>query len=417
MSSIVLMGFAEICEVFSRIPGYSCRDISAMEAFFFSFIAVLPAFLLPINNNAGTGIIWIVYLFHVNSGMIALPYFIDVGLRDLYFALFITISYALLSVLSSRIRVTPPIIKVSQISILLLLIVVIGGGLLMLWSFFSIRLEIPSIYDVYGVRADYKETLLRSGNPIAGYLPMLSGFLFAPISIYLTFHFVETKRFILGFVFGFMAVAHSFSVYSVTGFKSVAFLFIATLGFLVLLRKAPRPVYRMCFLVLAVFIVSAFIATIGLSETVFHHWVRRVLLVPGMNLAYYYDIIGFWNLNGMDNAPSRISHIIYRTDGSANSGLIGNGLARGGILGLLINYGFFYGFIVLINSVTRDIPKYVSVSLAFPASYAFSNSSVTTVYLSYGGFFMAIFLLVWSWYLRKEPGTETNTRLSRENNS
>jgi hypothetical protein len=393
MSIIMAVGMPLLCVKFSFVQGFSCRDFNVVEVLPFILIGVMPALLLPTGSKPGAAIIWIVYLFHLNSGIIALPYLIEPGLGSITFAIFIAGSYAVLSAFCDRVNGEAVRVRGMRHPFPGLLLVV-GGALLMLHATFSIPFELPSISDVYGVRSDYKEALSQSGNALAGYLPLLSGFLFAPISIYLAIHFLERRRLILVTLFGFMAFGHAISVYALAAFKSVAFAFLVVGALLVLLRNRPNPVYTLLVIVLIVFVVSAFISSIGLGEMIFYHWVRRIALTPGMNLVYYYDIIGIWNFDGLANAPLEISQRVYGIAGSANSGVIGDGLARGGFLGLLINYLIFFGYIVFVNILAQSVPRHVSVSMVIPVAYAFSNSAATTVLLSYGGFFMAIFLFV-----------------------
>jgi hypothetical protein len=395
-----------MCVVFSNIQGYDrCQPFCLFEISIYTLISILPSFFLPVENKVSSVIIWIVYLTHVMSGILALPIMVKSGIDELLFASFISLSYIFFGIFVNKISFRFIKIKVHKGLLVSGFVLCSVATVSLIDHYFPITLEVASIFDVYVQRSFYKQTLNSVGNPLLGYLVILAGYSFAPISSLLGLIYFERAKYIKSIFFLFLAVFLAWASFAATAFKSVAFIFIAVLIFAMILKNRKNYFTTFILCMLSVVILIAIISIISKTSPVFIHWFRRAFVAPGRNLALYFEHIGYWNFDGLAKAPSVICQIYYGTDGSANAGLYGDGLAFAGVLGVLRNLFIFISYLLILDSVSSRIPLYLSASLILPQAYALSNSGTTTVFFTYGLVFSILFLwfLQLTFFSRKYP--------------
>ena len=144
------------------------------------------------------------------------------------------------------------------------------------------------------------------------------------------------------------------------------------------------------------------------TNPVFAHWYRRAFVVPGIHTNLFYNYIGNSISEGYPNMPSVVSHLYYGTDGSANSGLYGDGLARAGFIGAAFTVLIFGVLLKTMDAVTTNIPSSLSTAFFLPTAYALSNSSTTSVILTYGAVVSLFCAYMLNEYLRRSKvGTHT----------
>ncbi|WP_250150965.1 hypothetical protein [Photorhabdus akhurstii] len=124
------------------------------------------------------------------------------------------------------------------------------------------------------------------------------------------------------------------------------------------------------------------------------HWLRRVFFTPTLNTYYFYDYIYNTNSEFTTEAPQIVSQIYYGTSGSANTGFIGDGIARYGTLGLIINFFIFNMLLFAMNLSSKKVPFEFSTTLYLPFVYTISNSAITALLLTYGLLALSILLFL-----------------------
>lgn len=400
LTSILFIAFlqysaTEICQHFYYVEGFQCASARPSDILAFSAIALAVAFFLPIEDSAESAVIWFVYICHVISASAALPILTSsYSQAYLYFgfcALLFVAGARLVALV--RVRIAPPNVASQTVPIATLSLS--GLALVVLLASFSISFALPSITDVYDVRDDYKITLQDASIGLIGYLPIWCGYVFAVLSIFFAKYYWEVKRIFSSILCIILAIMLSISVFSLAAFKSVAFIFVVVFILLVALQRRKHPLLVFVSGILGVSIVSAIVAGVGLDENAYYHWIRRVMLAPGMNAAYHLDLFGLDNGRVYSDAPRMISVAFYGTEGSANTGMFGSGLAVFGMFGVIIHVVIFFSYLVILKAVSQYVQPYVGISLILPVAYAFVNSSPTTVIVTYGGALMVVFLWFW----------------------
>lgn len=391
LAIVYLVAMVRSCDVFAYVPGYDrCQIPSAEDALPYLMIAVLPAFLLPVRPTAGTGIIWIVYFMHVFGAVMAAPFVSNTTQGATFFSLFVSLSFILVSWLSKLIRIPFVRVGISFNIFNVCLFAALAGALTYLLVTFPINFKLPSIYDVYDVRAEFIETMEDNAGGIGGYVMLISAYSLVPIGIISSFSLYRNNKF-LQILFLLTSFFMMISVYSAAAFKSSVFVFALVIA--VYLFIGDKYPFRRMLLMFSVISISALLLDISnIHHDSLIHWFRRVFIVPGLNVQFYLSEFGFFNNTPVPDAPLLISQTYFGTDGSANAGLYGNGLARGGWQGIGLVLFIFCLILVVADTVGGRIPLRISISLLFPSAYALANSSITTVLLSYGLMVNFIFL-------------------------
>lgn len=381
---VTLLSYAtdHICHYFKDVPGYNlCGSPNFLFLVIAVVVVVLSALLLPLGNKASTAIIWIVFLTHIASALIVSAFVAGSDIYRVVFFVSISILYVIFVNLAVICRLYVKYIKIPQVLVLLFVLAIFIVFLGVIGSYFSFSFDMPSITDVYGVRSEYKERI-AGASLLIPYMVIIGGYSISPFMTVMSV--INKKNIIISVALMAMATTLSILIYSSAAFKSVAFAFVIVGVACVILSFWNSAVKGFFVLTSLGFVFILIYGIVDSDGIAFIHWFRRVFIVPGLNANFYLDYIGIFDTKSLINAPFVISQQYYNTDGSANNGIIGSGLAEGGYFGVVMNITLFSFMLIIIDSVTRGIPAHISTSLFIPTAYAFANSAPTTVLLSYG---------------------------------
>lgn len=391
---VLRLVFENVCVMFSAVKGFQCESVSFSDGLLFSLIAVAPAFFLPIAGRSPAAVVlWVVYFCHLVPSVIVFRHLVHVQLAiSVVWTVAISAIYCLV-VFARKIRVSAfrsPNSNYALVTGVLMFIAIVFIAVLI--NFFGFNVEPPSIDDVYGLRSEYKRQLSAAGSVVLGYIPILGGFAVAPLLLVLSGRFFKEfpARSVVMMV---CSLALSFVIYGSAGFKSVAFASLVAFGFYFIFRKVTNYGFVVAVLIPTFVLANFAIAQFTDLEIVLYHWIRRVFLSPGMNTSYVFDYV--YTYGGFSGYPPEvISQLYYWEDGSANSGLFGDAVARFGYIGLPLNALVFAILIKICDAVSKGGDPSVSASLFVLTGYAITNSSITTVIVSYGFLLVVIFLYI-----------------------
>lgn len=396
---LIGLGFEGIGNQFSSVEGYNYRGLSFTSSLLGGCILLFTSFFLPLSRTkVSTFVVWIVFYFHIIPTVLLFDAVIDVGvLRHIFYVFFVSISFSLVGV---GLRVKIPSIsflKVSDNIVFFISLIACAFPIFILYRDFGFKFSAPSIYDVYGVRSEYKS----SASGLVGYFSILIGYFFSPMLIFLGIILFRKSKFFLSMIFIGLAFFMSYQVFAITGFKSVAFMLVVVIAYAAVLMKYKRASHGLLvsslFLGLIVF-AFALSSLLGFDDLLFH-WVRRALISPGVNSLYFYE---YELLNGFGegvSAPNVISKSYYGTDGSANTGIIGDGVFKYGALFFWINCLVFLFYMKALDFFVGKNNKMVA-ALFLPAAYALANSSISTVLLTYGFVPMILFTFLFRKFMK-----------------
>ncbi|RUM50244.1 MAG: hypothetical protein DSY47_02220 [Hydrogenothermus sp.] len=396
-----------IGKTFSSIEGYNYSiEIDYYSVFINGFLAFLPSIFLfskPNQNKPSSIILLVLYLIHIIPSII-FPTFLKKFAIEFFWQLFISISfsifviiYFLLDKYKIRFPKIPYLKLLQKFYTIMLFLISIFIFTYLLYEFKGINYI--SIFHVYDVRNLYKETV----NPLISYIVINSGYILSPFLILYSF---TRKKLILKILFFTLGTLLSIIIFSNTGFKSVAFMWIFILIIYLYLKKIKiqyLPLKFLTFFIFFLFFLHILAIVLNL-DFIYLHWIRRLLLSAGMNTTYFYDYIINHDLYFLKNAPLTISINYFGTYGSANTGLIGDGLTRYLFLGIYFNYLILFFILKILDSLYRYVTfsyRTMLLALTFPISYALSYSKTTSIFLTYG-FLLIIFLFYWRIYVKKK---------------
>lgn len=380
---------------FKDVEGYGNFKVDSLYFLLSGIMLILASFLLPTCINAiSNSILWLVYFYHVIPSVFFFHAVTQTSLlHSVFFTAIILVAYVFFANVILRLNCGHLKLFLLDVrtSFLIFGIFVVISFLILL-NDFGFSLKPPSIYDVYGLRAEYKDNV----SLIGGYAAIFNGYVFSPILMFFGFVFFKKNKFIYALLCVFISLVLSYHVYASAGFKSVAFMsftvLIYTAIFFIFNKVDFGTIHSMVFFVVVG--VASIFYIIGFEDIALH-WVRRSLIMPGINSAYYYLYQISYGFDNLIPAPLIISNFYYGTTGSANTGLIGDGIYRYGIHFFWINIFYFVLSLKLIDIIIGYRSRMFS-SLFVPAAYAFANSSITTVFVTYGFFLVLFFIFIFN---------------------
>lgn len=389
--------FGLVCHRFREVQGYQCGVVEWGWSLLLILFAVAPSFFMPLAGKRPSAVIlWIVYFSHVVPAIITFPYLVSVqSFQDVIWPALISILYIFTSLVVYVRLIKPPLIVFPGWVFAVCILSFAVFSLIVLIKTFGFNFSPPALNDVYGVRATYKEI----NTPLGHYVAVIGGFAISPFLILAAAKLKKSKP-ILSFSMFSLAITLSYVIYASSGLKSVAFSCFGSLILFFLFRRV-RNVGLSIALAVPICVTGALaLFFIFNLEYPAMHLTRRVFLVPGMNVSYFYDYMTLVG-GGWADAPKVISMEYYGTAGSANAGLFGDALARYGFLGLAINIPIFIFILKFSDFVARynDLDFYCALFAL--SAYALSNSSVTTVFVTYGYIFVAFSALISGQFLER----------------
>lgn len=396
-----------ICGQFAAQPAYRlCVPPNFSLVVWYTLLAMVPALFLPTTKTASSIIMFIVYVMHVFPFIAMYPYVpINDRLGSLL-PLLAAISYSGLAVAISFVKFSLPRASIQRNHLIIVSLVAYLIAIATIYFSFDISFQLVSIFDVYDVRAEFKNQLLDAANPLAAYVVTVSAYALAPGMIVFS-RYLLRESFVLALVFLGLALFLSASVYSLAAYKSGVFIAFFTLliSYGTIKFNASYTKYVLigfgCFS-----IIVLLLALLHSDSPVFAHWYRRAFVVPGLNTNMFYNYIGNSLYQGEFGMAHLVSRLYYGGTGSANSGLYGDGMAKAGFAGVFFTVALFGLILKAMDATSSYLPPSMSAALFLPTGYALSNSSTTAVVLTYGGGVALLFA-----YLLNEHARRRGDRL------
>ena len=392
-----------VCNRFYFVQGYDrCEIPPYFVVLFFFGLAASIGLLLPIRQSASSVVIWTVYLMNVFGSVALYPYFINqISFSGLIYVIMVVVSFVVSARIISYFHLNFKYVVFSTTSLYIMLTVFTLFLLFIFVSTFGLRFQYASIFDVYDVRDNFKDVLRESGGRITSYATLLIGFLFSPL-LFLVGSLALRTNLLLGILMIVVGLFAGSQIYASAAFKSVAAISALSILFSLTIRKSKVPFQRFLFSIFGLISLMLILQITNLNTSAIDHWFRRAFISPGMNTIFYFEEFGWFTIGNSASAPLTISLDYYGSAGSANSGLYGNGFARGGLLGILFNLSLLIVFCIFLDGVARFTPSLSCFPMAVVIGDAFSNSAATTVMVSYGGVLLLVLLYLLSGSLRRE---------------
>ncbi len=385
-----------LCLLFFNIPGYGCNvGYDSIYIYLFPIILFL-SFFIPINNKEPSSVILnILFLFCFIPAIIYFPKEIHGESGSIFlYSLYMAASFFTL-LLSSEVKINIKKINVKPYQTELILISIAIIFILLIINAHGLKLEAPSITDVYAVRTEYKE----NASSLSGYAVILGGYIISPLIILL---YLNSKR-ILMLIGVPLVLFLTYIIFSSSGIKSIALSIFVIVGFYYLFKKIYNfGYYLLVFINIFIFINYLIYTFITNNNIMYIHWLRRVVTSPGSTGAKFFDYFVVLGNEPTPKAPSLIANYYFSTNGSANTGFFLEGVGRFGLYGLLINTFLLSLFLILLNAISKKIDKNLLACLLVMVSYAMCNSSFLTVIISYGLFLLTIISYLLMSYPMKE---------------
>jgi hypothetical protein len=266
---------------------------------------------------------------------------------------------------------------------------------------FGLKLSLPSLGEVYGVRAEYKAALVEAGGPV-GYAVTWLARVFYPV---LLIHGFVRRNPVL-FAAG---LAGQLMLFSITGLKGVFFnaLLVLTLAVVIERARARFGLWAVGGALGVTGLCVAFdLATNGIILTGI--FVRRLIVTPGLLTGFYYEffsqhpkaLLGHSLLSSLsdypyDRPPSLVVGAQYFLQSTnANASVWSDALANFGLGGVIAFSVLLGGFLWIFDSAARGHDLRVSAVLAGILGLILANTAFLTTLLTHGAALMVVLLLV-----------------------
>lgn len=387
---------ALIFSAFADLPGYSLFTTpNALKWFLFSALAFLVGILLPTRNDFGTMVLWVVYYMHIFPWIVLGAYYLGLGSDNvtavnIMYNIIISTIYIVITYIVFKFAMHTCLYKVSTKQLLYLYWLLITIFIIILLIKMGPAIELPSYKEIYQQRSLFKENIgnMPGGKTLSRFLLIIT-YTIIPFSLATSSYLIQIKKYKrTAIIITLLSFSASFLVFSLAAFKSTVALallsFFAPVLVYRLRRIAAEQATKLFWLLAFAGIVSLATYLVNADSRLLLHYFRRTFIVPGMQVWFYIDIFPLYPPQLIRDAPLIVSQTVYGTTGSANSGLIGSGLALGGAIGVLFNILIFSIWLVVSKSYARKVPIPILVPLAVIYGYLFANSATTTVLFSYG---------------------------------
>ena len=387
-----------VCNEFGYISGYGCDTSFKGNYIYHAFIAWFSGLFLNYNGKKpGDLILVFLYYFSLVPTILYLPKQIMGNEFDLViYSLYISFCFIFISYFNNKIKIKFPLIEVNHKWLIGFIYCIVLTCFFILIFNLGLKLSLPDITDVYGLRAEFKE----SSNIYVGYATMLGGYLFSPLLFILALK--QSNKF-LKVIFIFTSILLSYVIFTSSGLKSIAFSLFVVLFFYFSLRNIKNFGYFFSIFLPSFLVINIIFFKVINIEIVVLHWLRRVIVAPGSNGAKFFEYFVIYDNENTKFAPHLISSYYYNTIGSANSGFFGEAIGRFGWHGLIFNSFILLLILIFSNGLVKYVEANLLCALMILIGYALCNSSFYTVLLSYGFIpcILILYLFSYSGYLRK----------------
>jgi glycosyltransferase involved in cell wall biosynthesis len=366
-------------------------------------IAVLPAGWLPrAAARPSDASLWILYLAAYVPSVVVPPFVLGTGWALLPLWLTLGTSFAMVLLLVRGSTVSIPTLFLPERVYGWLLIVLAIAGVALILAVFGIPTRIPSLDEVSGARLDFRESLAGAGR-FAGYAVWWTGGVVAPLLIA---YGAWTRQGRLA-AMGFFVLA---LIYASAAFRSMVFIALLVVVLLVLVARLRRDFgaavgWLTSLLIAACALVAMAGIIIPLSLLV-----RRLLVVPGQVLGFYYDafstgpvyLLSHSILGGLvprpyPETPPILIGTRYFNDPAinANGNLWADGMANLGLPGIVVASLGLALVLIVMDAVTRGKPAILAVTVGAIGIWSLTNSGLLTTLLTHGlGVMLVMFWLM-----------------------
>lgn len=368
--------------------------------------AVLPATWLPLAITRPSQVaLWVLYLLaYVPS--VVIPYLVlGTGFGGISpLTLSLVLSFGLLSLAQQArpIAMFGPVASGRRFENGLLATALALGAYLVLA--FGIRVDLPSLEDVYSVRSMYTQAA-SSGLPFAYYVVDWSLYVANPMLMLVG---VRSRRVDLVLV----GAAVELLGYSITGFKSALFSVILVVPLVALLGRRQRGFLGVTLPLGSLLLILGSAAADSMTNSLFFTstLVRRLITLPGQLMADYYQfffqnptyelrhsILSFLGPAPFSLGPPNVIGGYYFGSFTvdANASVWADGLANFGLIGIPIMTLGLAVILWILDGVSAGRDLKVTGGLAFLVAITLANSGLLTTTLSHGlGFALVLLFLM-----------------------
>ena len=265
---------------------------------------------------------------------------------------------------------------------------------------FGFKIQIVSLLDVYEIRDQFKAQA-ESGSRLSTYMISWQGNVMYPMLFGLAL--ARRNLVLLG-----LALFGEVIIFSITGFKSMAFSMVLVAAVVLLLRKKEYAPFFMAggsFVILSISWILFEFYDYNLFGYVF---ARRLFVVPGILGSYYMDYFlshpklmlshGMFSMffeGGAESPASIIGKNYFRfASPNSNAGIWADAYANFGIIGLFVYAQIFALCLRLFDGVGQMVDSRLSFAAICVVGFSMTNSALTTSMLTHGGLFAVAMLIL-----------------------
>ncbi|WP_214365440.1 hypothetical protein [Pseudonocardia sp. H11422] len=383
-----------IAPTFSYLQ-YTYRYPDPLSYAFAIALVVVSATVLPRRiSRPSHFIVWTLFTVAVVPSIVV-PQYTEVlpVTRAAELAMWVTGSYLLVAVFGTRraLRGFLPRLQMTASTFWIGIAVLAAAGYAYILATVGLRLELPSLSDVYGVRAEFAGE--EASSALLSYLVPLLANVLNPIIMLRGLYAKRWPWIVVGIV-------GQMFIFSFTGYRTAILSPLALIAASVLFRRRARP--SGAALLVAMTAVSA--ATVVMDwVTSSIEWtsllVRRFLITPGLLTAGYVAV--FSDIEKAHLAHSFLSPLFhypheveppllvgaqfFGNEGTnANANLLADGFANFGYPGMVIACLALVVLLWVIDDAARGIPLAVSSLVFLMPTLALADSGVFTAMLTHG---------------------------------
>lgn len=375
--------------------GFVYRPEGLLEFSTAVILAFFPSFWMPVQLERPSQVIYLLLYLMVMVPTLLVGVFTG-GFSLLRLLLFGTVLGFVFWALRLVHRV--PLLELSRVvetktGFWLVLTTITLGTYGILFVKYGIYTQIPSLSDVYARREEFRQVVKGFG----AYVFFWGAKAINPF--FLAKGYVDRSVFLFT-----VGVLGQLLLFTMSGLRSVLFSFLLLGAILVALWRNGRffgnwVVWGLVGLIGLTAGVDTYLGTTVTSSL----FVRRLLIVPGLNTSFYFDFFSTnphvflghsvldWAVTyPYDARPAMVignayfGHVQGPIDMSANANLWADAYANFGVLGILFFTAILGGFFWVADSVAKKVPLKIStLMLAYPA-YMLVNTKLQTTLLTHG---------------------------------
>lgn len=394
--------------------GFSYKEPEFIDLIAATFGLLVWSFLLPKKIDYPSSLILIiVYVFVCLPATVTILCFEKISAYNTYiflFALILGFSFSCLLVQKFKKKYHTAAREYSNEFILILIC---------LWclSLVTILYFSIGIMSFAGFDSIYEQREIGAAkNLFEGYIQTYFGYVISPALLVIGLQKKKYMHIIMGCI-------GALTLYLVTAEKAVISypIFIAILYYILKSKNVFYSTSVFIMLIFSIFLLFASVFYEDLQTAEFVAWYLgiRTLLIPGAFIVHYADYFSqtgytymthITGISSFIDVPSQyagstrwpsIGHLVGENylnipTMNANANFIASdGIASGGIVGLVISLIIFGIFLVLLDKTSKEVKINISLPVLLPIALTLTNGSLFTVLISFGGLF---WILVFKFY-------------------